>query len=352
MAGLLDFIARHPGGVLSGLMHSLLLGLAIWGVPFINPKPPEAEQVIDVELIVQAPEVKEAPPQPPAAEEPPPTKAPAPYETAPPAPAMLVINQNMFRDAKSDVSKATEAARQALGKVRVAEAEKVADSAKEEQTAKIDLRSDTPQEAPKVGVRYAAQIAKPRETRQESKAKSDTPDLEPLNKPEPPKTEKQPEKQPEKSAEKQPEKPEEKPDLAKLLTAAVERTQSNNQAQPQQPNITAQPPVANRVGPPLSIGEKDGLRLQIKRCWSPPIGAANAESLIVTVRVGLSREGWLDGKPVLVAPNPVPNRLFQVAFEEAARALIECQPFKMPAEKYDQWRDLEVVFNPKDMVIR
>ena len=42
------------------------------------------------------------------------------------------------------------------------------------------------------------------------------------------------------------------------------------------------------------------------------------------------------------------------AFEAARRAIIRCgaQGFDLPREKYDHWRDIEMVFNPEKMRIK
>jgi hypothetical protein len=42
------------------------------------------------------------------------------------------------------------------------------------------------------------------------------------------------------------------------------------------------------------------------------------------------------------------------AYEAARRAIIICgkNGFPLPADKYDQWRDIEMVFNPERMRIR
>ena len=42
------------------------------------------------------------------------------------------------------------------------------------------------------------------------------------------------------------------------------------------------------------------------------------------------------------------------AFEAARRAIIRCgaSGFPLPAEKYEQWREMELVFNPNGMRLR
>ena len=41
---------------------------------------------------------------------------------------------------------------------------------------------------------------------------------------------------------------------------------------------------------------------------------------------------------------------FQQAFEAGRRALIRCSPYDLPRDKFAQWRNIEVVFNPEGMV--
>ena len=44
----------------------------------------------------------------------------------------------------------------------------------------------------------------------------------------------------------------------------------------------------------------------------------------------------------------------QQAFEAARRAIIRCgaRGFPLPVEKYSQWRDIEMTFNPEGMQFR
>jgi len=43
------------------------------------------------------------------------------------------------------------------------------------------------------------------------------------------------------------------------------------------------------------------------------------------------------------------NALFQIAAEAATRAVRRCQPFRLPASKYEAWQEVEVNFDPNDM---
>ena len=106
------------------------------------------------------------------------------------------------------------------------------------------------------------------------------------------------------------------------------------------------------LGPKLTVGEKDGLRLAVQKCWNVPAGLANAGELVVVVGVELARDGSLVGSPFNIEPAGDLAPGFKQAFEAGRRALLRCQPYKLPADKYEQWRNLEVVFNPKSMVVR
>ena len=97
----------------------------------------------------------------------------------------------------------------------------------------------------------------------------------------------------------------------------------------------------------MTRSELDALRSQISRCWNPPIGVADADNLIIRLRLQLNRDGTLSGPPRLA--NSSPDLLFRIAAESAIRAVRRCQPYEMPPEKYGLWRDVNVTFDPREM---
>ena len=40
------------------------------------------------------------------------------------------------------------------------------------------------------------------------------------------------------------------------------------------------------------------------------------------------------------------------AYEAARRAVLRCQPYKLPADKYETWREMEIELDPSEMVLR
>ncbi len=85
-------------------------------------------------------------------------------------------------------------------------------------------------------------------------------------------------------------------------------------------------------------------------CWNPPVGVAEAKDLVVIVKFALNRDGSVSGEPTVV--NHGAHALFQIAAESATRAVRRCQPFRLPASKYEAWRDVEVKFDPERHVSR
>ena len=110
--------------------------------------------------------------------------------------------------------------------------------------------------------------------------------------------------------------------------------------------------AAKPSGPPLTGREKGALVLAVQQCWAPPVGVQGAADLVVTLSVELSQDGKLIGNPKLIEPSGTPQGLVQQAYESGRRALIRCAPYSLPQDKYEQWRQIEVVFNPQNMAVR
>ncbi|WP_154444446.1 hypothetical protein [Halovulum marinum] len=143
---------------------------------------------------------------------------------------------------------------------------------------------------------------------------------------------------------------------AAAVAAAVSAAAEQPQSAPSSAPASAPPAAAAEVpqGPPLTAGEKDALRLAVQRCWNVPAGLANAEDLRVVVAVELAPDGRIIGAPRLIEPTSSSRPEIRVAFEAARRALLRCQAggYQLPREKYAQWKNLEVAFDPEGMLSR
>ena len=95
----------------------------------------------------------------------------------------------------------------------------------------------------------------------------------------------------------------------------------------------------------------DALKSQIYRCWSPPVGAPNANDLVVDFDLQLNPDGTVaslrpsTGSMAAAAG----NSYTRAAVEAARRAMYQCQPYKLPGDRYGQWREVNPLrFDPRD----
>lgn len=152
-----------------------------------------------------------------------------------------------------------------------------------------------------------------------------------------------------KPVEKPVEKPKEKAvnfnDLLNKLTA------------PEKPVRTAK--AGPRVIPGVGTGNMmtadiaDALRGQIYKCWSPPTGAPDPRDVIVDYDLFLNPDGSVGrvqmtpGTAIAAAGNPYTR----AAAEAASRAIYTCAPYRLPPDRYNQWREINPLrFDPRQMM--
>ncbi|MCK1640016.1 protein TolA [Bradyrhizobium sp. 157] len=84
---------------------------------------------------------------------------------------------------------------------------------------------------------------------------------------------------------------------------------------------------------------------QVARCWKKPYGALESQKPEAIFAIRLKRDGSLEGTPVPIGTPATPYlRVYQ---ESALRAIIECQPYKLPAALFDEWKNFEPVFQER-----
>jgi colicin import membrane protein len=91
------------------------------------------------------------------------------------------------------------------------------------------------------------------------------------------------------------------------------------------------------------------MRRRLMQLWNPPAGVQNPEQLVVKIRITLGRDGRLNGPPNVLTSGR--GTIFETARDNAVRALLIGQPFQMlsPAT-YDLWKEIEITFDPRDML--
>jgi outer membrane biosynthesis protein TonB len=95
---------------------------------------------------------------------------------------------------------------------------------------------------------------------------------------------------------------------------------------------------------------QNSLKRQMAACWSFPAGAAQAENLVIAIHVQLRADGSLIEAPELMDQSRMGEPYYRAAAEAALRAINRCQPFELPAEYYDVWKDIIFNFDPRAML--
>lgn len=326
--------------IVSGLAHVLALVLVVIGIPGHRSLEDEPEQMVTVELApVQAersqapnpPAPRPAKPEPPKAAPPAPPPTPAPPPPPPPAP----------------------------------EPPKPVPPAPPPPEPKVETKPEPPKPAPPP-VPKPEPVPEPKpEPIPEPKPKPEpVPAPAPVKKPEPPAPKPVPPKQAPKPAPKAeaPAKPAAKPQPQAQpeqsrddFANSILKTLAKSQPAPSTPAPDA--PQGQASGGDLSQvltqGEFDALRQQLSRCWIFPAGAANPETLVVTIKGVVNPDRTVrSAEAVPGTPAQEADPFYKVAKEAARRAVLssQCSPLNLPPEKYDQWKTFELTFDPRSML--
>ncbi|WP_047307150.1 hypothetical protein [Rhodopseudomonas palustris] len=129
---------------------------------------------------------------------------------------------------------------------------------------------------------------------------------------------------------------------------------------PQEPDITVKYSVA--LGLPAEGGGFDApaetvanisaeavaaLRKRLRSCAALPAGLSPADNVKIVIRVGLTPDGRLAQEPFLIEASA--SAKGPALMRGAIAALEACQPYTMlPADKYREWRVLDIGFTPQD----
>ena len=108
----------------------------------------------------------------------------------------------------------------------------------------------------------------------------------------------------------------------------------------------------NSFASSLTLSEEDALKAQIFGCWSIPLGLPYDENLLVRIKLNLKKDGTIVRSEILdhERMNRPGQKFYKVLAESALRAVRLCQPLKVPPTGYEKWKDLQLNFNPVEML--
>jgi outer membrane biosynthesis protein TonB len=236
---------------------------------------------------------------------------------------------------------------------KVAEAKPV-DDAVGKITEKAPVITDTaPPPQPKVEEKPVEKKPDPPKPVAESKPKEEP---KPEKKPEPPKVdpiaealkkeEKKPPPKPQAVASKPPEpakpKTERTFDQSKIAALLDKRDPSRQAVTGETLNSNAALGLAHGKSADNSATWGSMFKQQVERCWKKPYGGIESQKPEAAFAIRLKRDGTLEGMPV---PEGTPATPYLRVYQESAlRAIIECQPYNLPAAFFEEWKYFAPVF--------
>lgn len=93
---------------------------------------------------------------------------------------------------------------------------------------------------------------------------------------------------------------------------------------------------------------QDAMLSQIRQCWNPPVGAPHPADLIVDFELVLNQDGSVSSAASDALSSS--NSYTKAAAGAARRAIYECAPYKLPADRFKDWHDITLTFDPRQMM--
>ena len=136
------------------------------------------------------------------------------------------------------------------------------------------------------------------------------------------------------------------------IAALIDKAKEEEAVKQKKTDKITQSSQKNSFATGLTLSQEDALRAQIFGCWSVPLGLPYDEDLLVRIKLQLKKDGTIMKSEILdhQRMNRPGQQFYKVLAESALRAVRLCQPLKVPPTGYDKWKDLQLNFNPTEML--
>ena len=136
------------------------------------------------------------------------------------------------------------------------------------------------------------------------------------------------------------------------IAALIDKAKEEAAVEQKKTDKITQSSQKNSFATGLTLSQEDALRAQIFGCWSVPLGLPYDEDLLVRIKLQLKKDGTIMKSEILdhQRMNRPGQKFYKVLAESALRAVRLCQPLKVPPTGYDKWKDLQLNFNPTEML--
>jgi hypothetical protein len=136
------------------------------------------------------------------------------------------------------------------------------------------------------------------------------------------------------------------------IAALIDKAKEQEALTEKKTSKLTQSNVKNSFATGLTLSQEDALRAQIFGCWSVPLGLPFEDNLLVRIKLKLKKDGTVLKSEILdhERMNRPGQKFYKILAESALRAVRMCQPLKVPPSGYDKWKDLQLNFNPAEML--
>ena len=136
------------------------------------------------------------------------------------------------------------------------------------------------------------------------------------------------------------------------IAALIDKAKEEEAVKQKKTSKITQSNQKNSFATSLTLSEEDALRAQIFGCWSVPLGLPYDENLLVRIKLQLKKDGTIAKSEILdhQRMNRPGQKFYKVLAESALRAVRLCQPLKVPPTGYDKWKEIQLNFNPTEML--
>ena len=136
------------------------------------------------------------------------------------------------------------------------------------------------------------------------------------------------------------------------IAALIDKAKEVEAVKKNKTDKLTQSSVKNSFASGLTLSQEDALKAQIFGCWSVPLGLPYDDDLLVRIKLKLKKDGTIMKSEILdhQRMNKPGQKFYKVLAESALRAVRLCQPLKVPPTGYEKWKDLQLNFNPSEML--
>ena len=136
------------------------------------------------------------------------------------------------------------------------------------------------------------------------------------------------------------------------IAALIDKAKEEEAVKNKSTNKLTQSSVKNSFATGLTLSEEDALRAQIFGCWSIPLGLPYDENLLVRIKLELKKDGTIIKSEILdhERMNKPNQKFYKILAESALRAVRLCQPLKVPPTGYEKWKNIQLNFDPTEML--